>query len=419
MGRPFSEAERAVALDASLTPRQAAERLGRTVGTIRAMRTQDRLSRCEVPVGKHGTFYAWSTYKCRCEPCVQAARAHQRQWEATKPGRRRISNPIPRKTVDDAALVTIPRDEDGRPLVPPKRWTEAELAIALDRSLTRRQAAVLLGRTESAVRRQRDLDRLRDRPVPQGRHGTATAWALHECRCSVCVEFGLAYSRRGQPRSATEHGGEIAADAGGLDAPVRRRWTAAEIAVALDLSLTRAQAAQQLGRTEAAVQWARYSHGVGSTEPPTEAASAVNIDGVPMWRWRHWSVEEIAVALDTSIPIREAARQLGRSMASVKTTRLYYRRNDSGADQAAAHGQQWTGDEIAIAVDRSLSAAEAATRLGRTVNAVRRRRALHNADDQPTPEHLHGTLHAYTVYGCRCLRCQQAAREGSSNRRRA
>lgn len=418
MGRPFSEAERAVALDVSLTPRQAAELLSRTVGTIRAMRTQDRLRRQPVPEHKHGTFYAWSAYKCRCESCVQAARAHQRQWEATKPGRRRVREPVPRKTVDDAALVTIPRDENGRPLVPPKQWTEAELAIALDRSLTRRQAAALLGRTESAVRRRRDLDRLRGTPVPQGRHGTAAAWALHKCRCSVCVEFGQAYSRRVQPRSATEHGGEINADAGGLDAAGRRRWTAAEIAVALDLSLTRAQAAKQLGRTEAAVQWARYSHGSSCTGPvgaETEASS----DGVPVWQWRHWSVEEIAVALDTSIPIREAARQLGRSMASVKTTRLYYRRNDSGADQAAAHGQQWTADEIAIAVDRSLSAANAAARLGRTVNAVRRRRTLHNADDQPTPEHLHGTLHAYTVYGCRCPRCQQAAREGASNRHRA
>lgn len=82
-----------------------------------------------------------------------------------------------------------------------------------------------------------------------------------------------------------------------------------------------------------------------------------------------------------------------------------------------AQARPWTDDELAVVLDRLLSRREAARRLGRTVNAVRRRRVLHKAQDQPVPDDLHGTLHAYGVYGCRCEPCQRAQRDRSSQRR--
>lgn len=85
MGRAFTAAERAVALDLSVSPKQAARQLGRSEGTIRSMRAKERLQRRPVPEDKHGTQYAARTYGCRCEPCLHAAREHERTWAAQRP----------------------------------------------------------------------------------------------------------------------------------------------------------------------------------------------------------------------------------------------------------------------------------------------------------------------------------------------
>ncbi|WP_100460618.1 hypothetical protein [Mycobacteroides abscessus] len=183
---------------------------------------------------------------------------------------------------------------------------------------------------------------------------------------------------------------------------VRRQWTDDELAVVLDRSVPRREAARRVGRTESAVKWARRQY--------LDGASAAH-------RWREWSPEELAVALDVALSTAQAAQQLGRSVAAVKDIRHRYSRPDTSADEATEHGREWTAAEITVAVDRSLSAAEAARRLGRTVNAVRRRRVLHKAENQTVPEGQHGTLHAYLVFGCRCEPCRQAQRERSSRKR--
>lgn len=99
VGRAFSAADRAVALDLSLTAREAAEQLGRSVDVVRQMRTKDRLRGQPVPEGKHGTHYAWRAYGCRCERCVLAAREHQRVWAAGRPLEARV-----RKAAQNAVI---------------------------------------------------------------------------------------------------------------------------------------------------------------------------------------------------------------------------------------------------------------------------------------------------------------------------
>lgn len=213
VGRAFSAADREVALDLSLTAREAAEQLGRSVNVIRQMRTKDRLRSQPVPEGKHGTAYAWRTYGCRCEPCVQAARAHQRQWDRSRPleakvhkaaqfavhhaARRERHNEIRR-----ARSVKVAEITGAKAIRAQESVTDEDIAIACDMSLTILEAALALGRTASSVAKIRH--RYRDRRNPVQR-----------------------------PRS--------------------RPWTDEELAVARDPSIPLAQAAARLDRSQQAV----------------------------------------------------------------------------------------------------------------------------------------------------------------------
>ncbi|MEU9807588.1 hypothetical protein [Mycobacterium sp. NPDC050853] len=281
-------------------------------------------------------------------------------------------------------------------------WSAGELAVAADVSLSNAQVAARLGRSVAAVKQRRAVMRLRGKPVPEGLHGSTRAYQVYGCRCADCVQARRgAEQARYHARKQAEHT-ELAR--AGVDTGARHRWTADELAVALDRSLPRREAAQRLGCTENAVKWARrqYLGGAVAAERP----------------WREWSPEELAVALNASLSTAQAAQRLGRSVAAVKDIRHRYRRPDTSADHATEHGREWTAAEVAIAVDKSLPAAEAARRLGRTINAVRRRRVLHSADNKSVPDDLHGTLHAYQVYGCRCEPCQQALRLRERTRNR-
>lgn len=276
-------------------------------------------------------------------------------------------------------------------------WSADELAVAADASLSNAQVAQRVGRSVAAVKQRRAVMRLAGQPVPAGLHGSTRAYQTYGCRCAECVQ---ARRLAGQMRYWTQRQAERT-ELADTDRQARRQWTDEELAVVLDRSVPRREAARRVGRTENAVKWARRQYLDGAAEGR---------------RWREWSGEELSIALDMSLSVPQAAQRLGRSVAAVKDVRHRYRRSDTSADHASEHGSQWTPAEIEVAVDRSLSAAEAARRLGRTVNAVRRRRVLHNAQNKAVPEHLHGTLHAYGVYGCRCELCKSASRNRSQRR---
>lgn len=98
-----------------------------------------------------------------------------------------------------------------------------------------------------------------------------------------------------------------------------RSWTSEELAVALDVSLSRQEAATRLGRTDSAVKWARLQYGDGKSVGRQKRA--------------RWSAQEIAVALDMSLTKARAAEKLGRSVSSIKGIRsshLGSRRGETG-----------------------------------------------------------------------------------------
>ncbi|WP_078314739.1 hypothetical protein [Mycobacterium sp. D16Q16] len=177
-----------------------------------------------------------------------------------------------------------------------------------------------------------------------------------------------------------------------------RSWTSDELAVALDASLSRREAAERLGRTDAAVKWARLQYGAGKA--------------VGRQKRKRWTADEIAVALDMSLTRAEAAAKLGRSVASIKgirISRLGSHRGETG--DAAKKGQRWTAEELAIAADPGIDVREAAQRLGRTVAAVRRQRVLTGVRQRPIPGDVHGTGRGYELWDCRCDRCDAAYRQ--------
>ncbi|WP_157897210.1 hypothetical protein [Mycobacteroides salmoniphilum] len=141
-------------------------------------------------VGRHGA--AGYVSGCRCSVCWQAQRLREHQIGIAETERwEQINIEAEAKSPCAADLAA----NGGGP------WTDADLAVAMDASLTPAQAAALLGRTASAVK-----------------------------------------NRRGQQR-------------GGLG--LRRRWSPAEIAALADDSVTAAELGRQLGRTKIAVHEAR------------------------------------------------------------------------------------------------------------------------------------------------------------------
>ncbi|TLH64295.1 hypothetical protein [Mycolicibacterium aubagnense] len=170
-----------MALDLSVPPKQAAQQLGRSEGTIRSMRAKERLRRLPVPDGQHGTQYAARTYGCRCEPCLEAARAHERAWAAGRPleakvrkaaltavrhaGQQDQRNEIWRARSAAVAEITEPQAiRAGEPI------TDEDIEIACDMSMTVMEAALALGRTARAVGKIRSRYRNRHDPAQQPRN---------------------------------------------------------------------------------------------------------------------------------------------------------------------------------------------------------------------------------------------------------
>ncbi|WP_079615923.1 hypothetical protein [Mycobacteroides abscessus] len=83
-----------------------------------------------------------------------------------------------------------------------------------------------------------------------------------------------------------------------------RRWTDEQLAVALNPSLTCAQAALQLHRTIGAVHAARMKYPKGRVHE--------------LGRSRRWSTADIAVLTDPALTIKDTAEKLGRSTSCTR-----------------------------------------------------------------------------------------------------
>lgn len=191
--------------------------------------------------------------------------------------------------------------------------------------------------------------------------------------------------------------------------------------MALDRSLSCAQAGERLGRTRAQVAKARKRYRARDikqllAEKRDGAVELAQVTRTDLACYGSWSPEEIALALDRSISRAEAARRLGRSFRAIKRIRDLQRQKAFGlvpAREAPSEPIQqrlWTAEEIAILTDESLTPAEVARALGRSVNSVTVARARWLGRLQgKVPEHLHGTYTAVSRYGCLCARCRSAA----------
>lgn len=143
-----------------------------------------------------------------------------------------------------------------------------------------------------------------------GRHGAA-GYAVG-CRCSVCWQaqrlrehqIGIAETERWEQvnleaQARFSHPADLAVKGGGP-------WTDADLAVAMDASLTPAQAAALVGRTASAVKNRRGQRRGG------------------LGLRRRWSPEEIAALADDSVTAAELARRLGRTKIAVHEARKLY-----------------------------------------------------------------------------------------------
>lgn len=132
------------------------------------------------------------------------------------------------------------------------------------------------------------------------------------CRCSVCWQAQQLHEHQ-IGTAETKRWAQVNAEADkrfvSLATPVvnaGRRWTDAEIAVALDASLTLAQAAELLGRTISAVKNQR----------------SVRRGGLGLRRWGN--PQEIAALTDDSLTAAELGRRLSRTTTAIHQARKRY-----------------------------------------------------------------------------------------------
>ncbi|SKF98390.1 Sigma-70, region 4 [Mycobacteroides abscessus subsp. massiliense] len=194
---PWSEDDLTVALDRSLTMPEAAKRLNRTVGSVRSAR---------------------------------ALYSHGRTGDS---GRRR-------------------------------RWTPADIEVLLDASLSTADVAQRLNRSVGTVYYAR---RRYGRKVPSDAHGTLLGWRFHGCTCEPCRQFGrqfYAQTRDPDEDNARARSFFRQAQVDTIPTATRRGtpWTDEEIAIACDPNIRAVDAAKELNRTASAVVGARrrYTH---------------------------------------------------------------------------------------------------------------------------------------------------------------
>lgn len=172
-----------------------------------------------------------------------------------------------------------------------------------------------------------------------------------------------------------------------------RRWSDDDLAVLRDRSLTSRQVADRLDRSLYAVEQARIAYAEGVPNPGKQRVR------------KQWSDSDLAVALDRSLTMSEAARQLGRTVGAVRSARALYSRGRTGESDRR---RRWTEDDIEVLLDASLSTAEVARRLNRSAGTVYYARRRYGRE---TPADAHGTLLAWRFHGCVCEPCQRFGRQ--------
>ncbi len=172
-----------------------------------------------------------------------------------------------------------------------------------------------------------------------------------------------------------------------------RRWSDDDLAVLRDRSLTARQVAEQLGRSISAVEQARIAYAANVPNPGERRAP------------QSWSDAELAVALDRSLTMSQAAKQLGRTVGAVRSARALYSHGRSGESDRR---RRWTPADIEVLLDGSLSTAEVAQRLNRSVGTVYYARRRYGRE---VPADAHGTLLAWRFHGCTCERCSEFGRQ--------
>lgn len=202
--------------------------------------------------------------------------------------------------------------------------------------------------------------------------------------------------------------------------------------MALDRSLSCAEAGERLGRTEVQVEKARKRYRGCDIEQLLaqkrgRAAELEQVADTDVGCYGEWTPEEIAVALDRSLTRAEAARRLGRSFRAIKRIRYLQRQKAFGLNAAVRDSREepirqrlWTKEEIAILTDETRTPAEIAATLGRSINSVTVARARWLGRLQgKVPDHLHGTYTGASRYGCLCPRCRDAAEAERQRRQEA
>ncbi|TDH21001.1 hypothetical protein EJ571_13575 [Mycobacteroides franklinii] len=157
--------------------------------------------------------------------------------------------------------------------------------------------------------------------------------------------------------------------------------------------MTARQIAERLGRSVSAVEQARIAYAEGVVNPDAERNP------------EPWSDDHLAVALDRSLTMSEAAKQLGRTVGAVRSARALYSHGRTGE---SGRRRRWTPADIEVLLDASLPTAEVAQRLNRSVGTVYYARRRYG---RQVPADAHGTLLAWRFHGCTCEPCQGFGRQ--------
>ncbi|MBB4854787.1 hypothetical protein HNP40_002179 [Mycobacteroides chelonae] len=240
--RRWSDHDLAVLRDRSLTARQVADRLDRSLYAVE----QARIAYAnDVPnPGRQRVRQPWS----EAELTVALDRSLTMSQEAKQLGR----------TVRSArALYSHGRtgESDRR-----QRWTPADIEVLLDDTLSTAEVAQRLNRSVGTVYYAR---RRYGRQVPADAHGTLLAWRFHGCTCEPCQEFGRSFRERTiDPVEESARSREFSQRMQDITRPTAKHfgepWTDEEFAIACNPEIRIVDAALQLGRTAKAVQAARW-----------------------------------------------------------------------------------------------------------------------------------------------------------------
>ncbi len=135
------------------------------------------------------------------------------------------------------------------------RWSPQDIAVLLDESLTTVQVSQRLGRAMGAVYAAR---RRYGKDVPADKHGTMFAWRFHGCKCEPCLEFGRQeYARTTDSVVSARRVRQLKDRHRDLTEPQavhgRQRWSPEHIAIACNTDLAVVDVARMLGRTAMAV----------------------------------------------------------------------------------------------------------------------------------------------------------------------